>query len=139
MKTIISKVLLGAMFASASMAAHAVCTDPPRQFVDWAGCTKTGVDAGKSAVLFGANLVQGNFSGLYLGRAQLAYVNALGANFSNVDFSEANLTNANLFKANVTGAIWKDANLAGARWVDGTICEGTILGQCHVNQLLKQF
>jgi uncharacterized protein YjbI with pentapeptide repeats len=129
MKTIISKVLLGAMFAFASMAAHAVCTDPPAPFVNWAGCAPLSKSM-QPLTLFGANLVGGDFSGLRLREAQLAFVHAARANFTNVDFSGANLRNANFFGANITGARWDDANLNGATWIDGTIC-GSTLGRCH--------
>ncbi len=76
------------------------------------------MEIGNFSTIVGEFLKGGNFSGAYLGSANLT-----GANFSN-----ANLTGAYLGDANLTGANFSDANLGAANLGDANLSGANLTG-----------
>ena len=73
------------------------------------------------AVLRGAIIHYGNFSGANFFGADLSLAQCIGADFSHASFIDANLTGAFLWTADLTGAEFRnsdlaDADLSEARW-----------------------
>jgi uncharacterized protein YjbI with pentapeptide repeats len=72
------------------------------------------IEIGNFSSIVGEFLKGGNFSGAYLGSANLTGVNFSNANLKGTYFGDANLTGACLCDANLGAANLGDANLSGA-------------------------
>lgn len=74
------------------------------------------IEIGNFSNIVGQFLKGCNFSGAYLGDANLTGVNFTGANLSGAYLGDANLTGANFSNANLTGVNFGDANLSSANF-----------------------
>jgi uncharacterized protein YjbI with pentapeptide repeats len=72
------------------------------------------IEIGNFSNIVGEFLHSGNFSGAYLGDANLTGVNFSNAHLTGTYLGDANLTGANLSNANLIAANLGDANLSGA-------------------------
>ncbi len=72
------------------------------------------LEIGNFSSIVGQFLKGGNFTGAYLGDANLTGVDFRGANLSRAYLGDANLTGVNFTAANLSGANLGDANLSGA-------------------------
>ncbi|MDF5714638.1 MAG: pentapeptide repeat-containing protein [Rhizonema sp. NSF051] len=72
------------------------------------------IEIGNFSSVVGQFLRGGNFSGAYLGDANLTGVNFSKANLKSSYFGDANLTGVNFSDANLSSADFGDANLTGA-------------------------
>ena len=91
------------------------------------------VAIGNFSTVVGEFLKGGNFSGTYLGDANLTGVNLSNANLSDSFLGDANLTGANLSGANLSGANLGDVNfsgtdLSGANLRDADLSGATLSG-----------
>ncbi|MFN6568494.1 pentapeptide repeat-containing protein [Dendronalium sp. ChiSLP03b] len=74
------------------------------------------IEIGNFSNIVGEFLKGCNFSGAYLGDANLTGVNFSGANLSGAYLGDANLTGANFSNAHLTGVNFGDANLSSANF-----------------------
>jgi uncharacterized protein YjbI with pentapeptide repeats len=74
------------------------------------------IEIGNFSSIVGEFLKGGNFSGAYLGDANLTGVNFSGAELVGTYLGDANLTGANFNSANLSRASLGDANLSGANF-----------------------
>ncbi|MBW4676881.1 MAG: pentapeptide repeat-containing protein [Desmonostoc geniculatum HA4340-LM1] len=72
------------------------------------------LEIGNFSTIVGQFLKGGNFTGAYLGDANLTGVDFSGANLSGTYLGDANLTGVNFSSANLSAANLGDANLSGA-------------------------
>ncbi|MDF5710639.1 MAG: pentapeptide repeat-containing protein [Nostoc sp. S4] len=90
------------------------------------------LEIGNFSSIIGQFLKGGNFTGAYLGDANLTGVDFSGANLSRAYLGDANLTGVNFSRANLSSANLGDANLSGAN-LSGANLSGADLSSANLS------